>query len=76
VLMFLDYAVEPFYYERGLNFYENGQNHAMGSLLYTVGPALLGREAFDAMLAAFQRAVKEKSQEALNDLVVSVRRTN
>jgi hypothetical protein len=76
VLMFLDYAVEPFYYERELNFYENGQNHSMGSLLYTVGPVLLGKEAFDAMLAAFQRAVKEKSPEALNDLVVCVRRTN
>jgi hypothetical protein len=76
VLMFLDYAVEPFYYERGVNFYEDGQNYAMGSLLYTIGPVFLGKEAFDAMLAAFQHAVKEKSQEALNDLVVAVRRTN
>ena len=23
-LMFLDYAVEPFYYERGMNFYQDG----------------------------------------------------
>ena len=33
VRMFADYAVEPFYYERGLDFYENGQNYAMASLL-------------------------------------------
>ena len=26
VLMFVDYAVEPFYYERGMNFYADGQN--------------------------------------------------
>lgn len=41
-LMFVDYAVEPFYYERGLNFYEDGQNYAMASLLSVAGPTLLG----------------------------------
>lgn len=74
LLMFLDYAVEPFYYERGLDFYEDGQNYSLASLLYTVGPTLLGKEAFDALLAAFQRAVKEKSQDALHELVLAARR--
>jgi hypothetical protein len=74
LLMFLDYAVEPFYYERGLDFYEDGQNYSLASLLYTVGPTLLGKEAFDALLAAFQRAVKEKSQDALHELVFAARR--
>lgn len=37
VLMFVDYAVEPFYYERGIDFYENGQNFAMASLLTMAG---------------------------------------
>ena len=74
LLMFLDYAVEPFYYERGLDFYEDGQNYSLASLLYTVGPTLLGKEAFDALLAAFQRAVKEKSQGALRELVLAARR--
>ena len=73
--MFLDYAVEPFYYERGLNFYEDGQNYSLASLLYTVGPTLLGKEAFDGVLAAFQHAVKEKTQEALVDLVTAARKT-
>ena len=43
VLMFADYAVEPFYYERGLDFYEHGQNYAMASLLSVAGPTLLGQ---------------------------------
>ena len=76
LLMFLDYAVEPFYYERGLNFYEDGQNYSLASLLYTVGPTLLGREAFYALQATFQRAIKEKTPEALGDLVAAARKTN
>lgn len=76
LLMFLDYAVEPFYYERGLNFYEDGQNYTLASLLYTVGPTLLGKVAFDTLQAAFQRAVKEKTAEALGDLVAAARKTN
>jgi len=75
LLMFLDYAVEPFYYVRGLNFYEDGQNYGMASLLYTVGPTLLGKAAFDGLMAAFQRAVKEKTPQTLSDLVVAARKT-
>lgn len=75
VMMFLDWAVEPFYYERGFNFYEDGQHYGMGSLLAMTGPTLLGENAFEAMLAAFQRAVKEKSPESLRELVAAVRRT-
>lgn len=75
LLMFLDSGVEPFYYERGLNFYEDGQNYSLASLLYTVGPTLLGGEAFEGLLAAFQRAVKEKTPESLRELVNAARRT-
>jgi len=60
-LMFVDYAVEPFYYERGMNF--SGQNYAMASLLSIVGPTLLEEAAFDRLLASFQHAVKEKTQK-------------
>ena len=28
VMMFLDCAVEPFYYERGVNFYQDGQHYS------------------------------------------------
>lgn len=75
VLMFVDYAVEPFYYERGVDFYKNGQNYAMASLLIMAGPTILGEAAFDAMLAAFQHAAKAKIQEALTALVDAARAT-
>lgn len=75
MLMFMDYAVEPFYYERGLNFYEDGQNYALASLLYTVGPSLLGKAAFDKLQAAFQRAVREKTPGSFGDLVTAARQT-
>jgi len=73
ILMFVDYAVEPFYYERGINFYADGQNYAMASLLSVVGPALLGQPEFDGLLATFQRAVKEKTQASLDALVLAAR---
>ncbi len=67
-------AVEPFYYRRGIDFYGDGQNHAMASLLHTVGPTLLGASKFDALLAAFQSAMKEKSSKSLKALVSATRR--
>jgi hypothetical protein len=75
LLMFVDYAVEPFYYEKGINFYEDGQNYAMASLLSVAGPTLFGQPAFDTLLASFQHAVKEKTPEALNALLSAARAT-
>lgn len=69
----MDYAVEPFYYERGFDFYEDGQNYSLASLFYRAGPSLFGKAQFDALMAAFQRAINKKSLEALNDLVSTVR---
>lgn len=75
LLMFLDYAVEPFYFERGIDFYADGQNYSLASLLYFAGPTLLAKGAFDALLAAFQAAMKEKTTKALEDLVTAARKT-
>ncbi len=75
-LMFIDYAVEPFYYQRDFDLYKDGRNYGMASLLYRTGPTFLSQAGYDTMLAAFQRAIKEKSYEALGDLVQAVRRTN
>jgi len=74
LLMFLDYAVEPFYYERGIDFYEDGQNYSLASLLYYAGPTLLGSDEFSALLATFQRAMKEKTPDTLQELVLAARR--
>lgn len=76
ILMFCDYAVEPWYYARGFNFYEDGLNYGMASLLATAGPTLLGKPKFEAMLAAFQHAMKAKTPSALNALVAAARDTN
>ena len=73
MLMFMDYAVEPFYYERGLDFYEDGQNYSLASLLYCIGPTLLSNAGFDILMATFQRAIKDKTTEAISDLVLAVR---
>lgn len=72
-LMFVDYAVEPFYYERGHDLYVDGRTYAMASLLYTVGPTFFGREGFDELLTAFQVAVKEKSPLSRIRLVSAAR---
>ena len=74
-LMFVDYAIEPFYYDKGINFYEDGQNYSMASLLSVAGPTLFGAVAFDQLLTAFQRAVKEKTPETLEALVTAARAT-
>ena len=74
-LMFLDYAVEPFYFERDFDFYENGQNYAMASLLYRAGPTLLGKSELATLFSAFQSAVKNKTAEFLLELVAAARRT-
>lgn len=76
ILMFCDYAVEPWYYRRGHNFYEDGQNYAMASLLAVTGSTLLGKTEFEALLLAFQRAMKKKSPESLRALVAAARKTN
>jgi hypothetical protein len=74
-LMFLDYAVEPFYYEKGINFYENGHNYAMASMFSVVGPTLLGVSAFNGLLASFQQAVRAKTSDALMALVTAAQAT-
>jgi len=74
--MFLNHAVEPFYYKRNIDFYQDGQNHIMGSLLARCGGELLGSIEFEALLAAFQQAVKEKTHAALEKLIKAAQQTN
>lgn len=74
ILMFLDYAVEPFYHERGIDFYQDGQNYTLASLLYFVAPTLLGKTEFNAILATFQQATKDKTPTSIQELVLAVRR--
>lgn len=73
ILMFLDYAVEPYYYKRGIDFYQDGHNYCLASLLYYTGPTLFGKSAFEALLTSFQCAVRAKTPEKLHDLVLAAR---
>lgn len=75
-LMFIDYAVEPYYYERGFDLYTNGQNYATASVLHLAGPKLLGESQFRRLMASFQHAMKDKSGKALNELVAAAKATN
>ncbi|MBY3036974.1 MULTISPECIES: hypothetical protein [Rhizobium] len=72
-LFFVDYGVEPYYYERGFDLYADGGNYAAASLLYLTGPTLLGEAEFDELLLAFQLAVKAKSPVARIRLISAAR---
>lgn len=74
--MFLDHAVEPFYYQRGHDFYQDGQNHAMAPLLYHVGPILYGEQGFAHLLATFQHAIRVKSTQAVMEMIRTIRQVN
>lgn len=58
-----------------MDFYADGQNYSLASLLYFVGPTLLGKKAFDTLQSAFQLAMKKKTPETLSDLVIAARKT-
>lgn len=75
VQMFIEYAVEPFYYDHGINLYENGGNVLMASMAYYVCQSYFGKD-FDAILLAFQNAMFEKSASAITALISSVRSVN
>ncbi len=61
ILRFLDDCVEPFFYENGINFFKDGNNYALASLLYYTAPTLWGKKKFGDLLYYYQRASKNKS---------------
>lgn len=70
-LMFIDYAVEPYYYERGFNLYQDGENYLMGSALFHAGEKILG-PGYNTILSSFQSAMKLKTAESMTQLLRSV----
>lgn len=75
ILHFLNYAVEPFYYERNINFYEDGCNYTLASLLYYTADALLKGNNFKEILSLFQYAVKSKTELSISVLVEKIKTT-
>ena len=76
ILHFLDYGAEPFYYNRKINFYEDGCNYSLGSLLYYVADTLLKNGNFKEILSLFQYAIKSKSELSITALIEKIRFTN
>ena len=73
ILMFLDTCVEPFFYDQGVNFYEDGQNYSLASLLYYTAPTFWGKENYETLLFLFQRALKTKLDVNINVLIEKAR---
>jgi len=69
LLHFVDYAVEPFYYEKGINLYEDGGNYSLASLVYYMGKTFFGENNYNDLLFLFQKAMKSKSDVAVSALV-------
>jgi len=76
LLKYVDYAVEPYYYEHNIDFYKDGRNYALACVLYYAGARLLGEEAIKHLECAFQNAMKLKSPAALSNLVTAARQTD
>jgi len=72
IQMFIEYAVEPFYYDLGENLYENGINVSLASMAYYLGGHYFGR-GFDDILRAFQNAMHNKSPASVDLLINSIR---
>jgi hypothetical protein len=73
IMQFLDYIIEPFYYERGMDWYKDGMNYSLGSLLYYTGDSLLGDGNFSEVLKLFQYALKSKSDVSILALIEKVK---
>jgi hypothetical protein len=75
ILQFIDYAVEPFYYDRGTNLYKDGVNYALASLVYYTGETMLGEKNFNDILRLFQHAMKSKTDIAVYGLIEKIKNT-
>ncbi|WP_444916321.1 DUF3800 domain-containing protein [Microbulbifer sp. JMSA003] len=73
ILHFLNYATEPFYHEKGTNFYEAGSLYNLASALYYEGHAILTGHKFRKILELFQYAMKSKSEISVIGLIEEIK---
>ena len=73
ILHFLSYAVEPYYFDKKVDFYKDGQNYSMASLLYYTGDTLLRNQNFRDILILFQKVMRQKTKESMYDLIQKVK---
>jgi hypothetical protein len=60
----IDLLIEPMLYRSGIDLYERGANIAMANMLFYTMPVFIGRDAFEAIQAAFVELVRSPSSEA------------
>lgn len=72
-LLFLESCLEPFYYNHEVNFYQDGKNHSLASLIYYAAPTFWGKENHNDLLLLFQRATKTKSDIDIKALIEKAR---
>lgn len=73
ILHFLDYVVEPFYFDKNINFYEDGCNYSLASLLYYTADTLLMGDNFREILSLFQHAINSKSKISISALIEKIK---
>jgi len=72
-LMFLNSCLEPAFHDRGVDFYRDGHNYGLASLLYWTAPALWGSGNFEDVLRLFQHTQRTKTDLAIQALVQKAR---
>lgn len=73
ILHFLDYAVEPFYYDQDIDLYKDGGNYSLASLLYYTADTLMKGSNFREILSLFQYAIKSKSEVSVMALIEKIK---
>jgi len=72
-LKLLDDCVEPVCYRNGVPFYDNGGNRSMAGLLHSTSGVFWGTERRDAILSAYQAAVRSRHPDDLTAFLRAVR---
>ncbi|WP_428305386.1 DUF3800 domain-containing protein [Lacipirellula sp.] len=68
VLKFLDDCIEPSFCARGFDFYKDGFNHAMASVLCRTGPTIFGAQEFESLMRLYIRASATKESVDIDAL--------
>lgn len=62
-----DILVEPVFYEKNLNFYENGLHLAFSNMLYIFSVTQNQQEKMFNLLACFQKMIRKKSNDSIKE---------
>lgn len=68
ILKMLDVCLEPYFYEKDMNFYEKNLNRAIANTLFFTGNQL-SNDNFNKLLAAFQSVIRKKNDTEINNFL-------